>query len=91
MIKKLGALVTLAMVTMLSPALADGVRSTNCLVIRGMIESPLTEESLRGMPQDASMAEADVMAAIDLVIQQGDGRAWTHELILTPPAARWQG
>jgi len=68
----------------------DGVHVA-LLVIRGMIESPLTEESLRGMPQSASMAESDVMAAIDLIRQQTDGRAWTHELILTPPAAGWQG
>jgi NADP-dependent 3-hydroxy acid dehydrogenase YdfG len=67
----------------------DGVHVA-LLVIRGMIESPVTEESLRGLPQDASMTEADVTAAIDLIVAQGDGRAWTHELVLTPPAARWQ-
>jgi NAD(P)-dependent dehydrogenase (short-subunit alcohol dehydrogenase family) len=68
----------------------DGVHVA-LLVIRGMIESPLTEESLRGMPQDASMTDSDVIAAIDLIVAQGEGRAWTHELVLTPPAARWQG
>jgi 3-oxoacyl-[acyl-carrier protein] reductase len=61
------------------------------LVIRGMIESPLTAENLRGLPRDASMADGDVMAAIDLIVAQGQGRAWTHELVLTPPGARWQG
>jgi 3-oxoacyl-[acyl-carrier protein] reductase len=61
------------------------------LVIRGMIASPLTAESLRGLPQNASMTDADVTAAIDLIVAQGRGRAWTHELVLTPPGARWQG
>jgi NAD(P)-dependent dehydrogenase (short-subunit alcohol dehydrogenase family) len=68
----------------------DGVHVA-LLVIRGMIESPLTAESLRGLPQGASMTEEDVTAAIDLLVAQGRGRAWTHELVLTPPEARWQG
>ncbi len=61
------------------------------LVIRGMIESELTADSLRGQEPNASMTDADVTAAIDLLVAQGDGRAWTHELVLTPPRARWQG
>ncbi len=60
------------------------------LVIRGMIESPLTAESLGDLPENASMTEGDVTAAIDLIVAQGQGRAWTHELVLTPPGARWQ-
>ena len=31
------------------------------------------------------MTEGDVTAAIDLIVAQGQGRAWTHELVLTPP------
>jgi len=68
----------------------DGVHVA-LVVIRGMIESPLTAESLRGMPESASMTDADVTAAIDLIVAQGQGRAWTHELVLTPPGAPWQG
>jgi NADP-dependent 3-hydroxy acid dehydrogenase YdfG len=68
----------------------DGVHVA-LLVIRGMIESPLTAESLRRLPENASMTDRDVMAAIDLIVAQGEGRAWTHELVLTPPGARWQG
>jgi len=68
----------------------DGVHVA-LLVIRGMIESPLTAESLRDLPPDASMTDGDVTAAIDLLVAQREGRAWTHELVLTPPGARWQG
>ena len=68
----------------------DGVHVA-LLVIRGMIESDLTATSLEGKPQRASMTDDDVHAAIEFLYSQGAGRAWTHELVLTPPAAPWQG
>lgn len=60
MIKKLGALVILATVTMLSPAFADGVRSTNCLVIRGMISCVTAWRHLASptTPTEQEIAEA---------------------------------
>jgi 3-oxoacyl-[acyl-carrier protein] reductase len=68
----------------------DGVHLA-LLVIRGLIESDLTADMLRGEPGGASMANADVIAAIDFLVAQDDRRAWTHEIVLTPPAAKWQG
>jgi 3-oxoacyl-[acyl-carrier protein] reductase len=68
----------------------DGVHVA-LLVIRGLIESDLTAEMLEGKPAGASMTDADVTAAIDFLQAQDDGRAWTHELVLTPPRAQWQG
>lgn len=68
----------------------DGVHLA-LLVIRGMIESDLTATSLEGKPERASMTDDDVHAAIEFLYSQGAGRAWTHELVLTPPAAPWQG
>lgn len=65
----------------------DGVHVA-LLVIRGLIESDLTAEALKGKPRAASMTTADVTAAIDLLASQE--RAWTHELVLTPPAGAWQ-
>jgi hypothetical protein len=66
----------------------DGVHLA-LLVIRGLIESDLTAEALEGKPAEASMTDADVNAAIDLLV--GQERAWTHEVVLTPPATPWQG
>jgi len=71
-------------------ARADGVHVA-LLVIRGMVESDLTAASLEGKPQRASMTDDDVQAAIEFLSAQGAGRAWTHELVLTPPAAPWKG
>jgi NAD(P)-dependent dehydrogenase (short-subunit alcohol dehydrogenase family) len=68
----------------------DGVHLA-LLVIRGLIESDLTAETLEGKPAGASMTGADVAAAIDFLAGQDGTRAWTHELVLTPPRARWQG
>ena len=66
----------------------DGVHLA-LLVIRGLIESDLTADALEGKPETASMANADVTAAIDLLAAQD--RAWTHEIVLTPPSTPWQG
>jgi NADP-dependent 3-hydroxy acid dehydrogenase YdfG len=66
----------------------DGVHVA-LLVIRGLIESDLTADALAGKSATASMTDADVTAAIDLLVAQE--RAWTHEIVLTPPAAPWQG
>jgi NADP-dependent 3-hydroxy acid dehydrogenase YdfG len=60
------------------------------LVIRGLIESDLTAATLAGRPAKASMTADDVIAAIELLVAQGRGRAWTHEVTLTPPGAPWQ-
>lgn len=59
------------------------------LVIRGLIESDLTAGNLKGKPESASMTQADVAAAIEMLVAQGEGRAWTHEVVLTPPGADW--
>jgi hypothetical protein len=32
-----------------------------------------------------------VVAAIEFLAGQDEARAWTHEVVLTPPAAAWQG
>ena len=68
----------------------DGVHVA-LLVIRGLIESDLTAETLEGKPEGASMTAGDVTAAIDFLVAQSEGRAWTHEVVLTPPEAAWQG
>jgi NAD(P)-dependent dehydrogenase (short-subunit alcohol dehydrogenase family) len=68
----------------------DGVHVA-LLVIRGLIESDLTAESLASKPAGASMTDEDVTAAVDFLVSQDDARAWTHEIVLTPPAAPWQG
>jgi 7-alpha-hydroxysteroid dehydrogenase len=68
----------------------DGVHVA-LLVIRGLIESDLTADALEGKPAGASMTDEDVAAAIDFLAGQDEARAWTHEIVLTPPAARWQG
>ncbi len=66
----------------------DGVHVA-LLVIRGLIESDLTAAALAGKPPEASMTSDDVIAAIELLA--GQRRAWTHEVILTPPVTPWQG
>jgi NADP-dependent 3-hydroxy acid dehydrogenase YdfG len=71
-------------------ARGDGVHVA-LLVIRGLVESDLTADALEGKPETASMTDDDVTAAVDFLVAQGDARAWTHELVLTPPAAPWQG
>ena len=58
------------------------------LVVRGLIESDLTADALAGKPETASMTAADVTAAIEFLVAQK--RAWTHEIVLTPPAGAWQ-
>jgi len=68
----------------------DGVHLA-LLVIRGLIESDVTAEMLGGKPEGASMTDADVTAAIDFLVSQDERRAWTHEIVLTPPEAQWQG
>jgi hypothetical protein len=72
-----------------SEARDDGVHVA-LLVIRGLIESDLTASLLEGKPDGASMSEHDVIGAIEFLLAQRTGRAWTHELTLTPPAAEWQ-
>jgi NADP-dependent 3-hydroxy acid dehydrogenase YdfG len=67
----------------------DGIHVA-LLVIRGMVESDLTAPLLEGRPENASMTEADVVAAIEFILAQRGGRAWTHELTLTPPGADWE-
>jgi 3-oxoacyl-[acyl-carrier protein] reductase len=66
----------------------DGVHVA-LLVVRGLIESDLTADLVRGQVPGASMTATDVAAAVDFLIAQREGRAWTHELTLTPPAAAW--
>lgn len=68
----------------------DGVQLA-LLVIRGLVESDLTAEMLEGKPPGASMTAHDVTAAIDFLLGQNERRAWTHEIVLTPPQARWHG
>jgi NADP-dependent 3-hydroxy acid dehydrogenase YdfG len=68
----------------------DGVHVA-LLVIRGLIESDLTAGALEGKPPGAAMTAADVTAAIDFLAAQDAARAWTHEVVLTPPEAKWQG
>jgi NADP-dependent 3-hydroxy acid dehydrogenase YdfG len=59
------------------------------LVIRGLIQSDLTDQMLEGKAPEASMVDADVIAAIDFLLAQTRLRAWTHELTLTPAKAAW--
>lgn len=58
------------------------------LIADATIESEKTRAYVAGQPADATMAEADVAAAVAYLASQSP-RGWTHELQLTPRGDRW--
>jgi NAD(P)-dependent dehydrogenase (short-subunit alcohol dehydrogenase family) len=66
---------------------AEGIHVA-LLVVDATIESPKTEERLRGKPQAESAGQEDVARAVAALAAQGP-RGYTHELVITPSGDRW--
>jgi len=66
---------------------AEGIHVA-LLVVDATIDSPKTEERLRGKPEDESAAQEDVARAIAALAAQSP-RGYTHELVVTPAGDRW--
>lgn len=58
------------------------------LIVDGVIESEKTRSMLADEPLHASVAQPEVVAAIEYLIGQTE-RAWSHELTITPRGDRW--
>jgi len=65
----------------------EGVHAA-LLVVDGVIASGKSAEALENESDDASVAEDDVVAAIEYLSGQSP-RAWSHELVITPRGDRW--
>ena len=66
---------------------AEGIHVA-LLVVDATIDSPKTEERLRGKPQVESAAQEDVARAVAALAAQSP-RGYTHELVITPAGDRW--
>ncbi|MET0683967.1 MAG: SDR family oxidoreductase [Solirubrobacteraceae bacterium] len=66
---------------------AEGIHVA-LLVVDATIDSPKTEERLRGKPADESAAQEDVAHAVAALAAQTP-RGYTHELVITPAGDRW--
>jgi NAD(P)-dependent dehydrogenase (short-subunit alcohol dehydrogenase family) len=66
---------------------AEGIHVA-LLVVDATIDSPKTEERLRGKPADESAAQEDVARAVAALAAQTP-RGYTHELVITPAGDRW--
>jgi NAD(P)-dependent dehydrogenase (short-subunit alcohol dehydrogenase family) len=66
---------------------AEGIHVA-LLVVDATIDSPKTEERLRGKPQVESAAQEDVARAVAVLAAQSP-RGYTHELVITPAGDRW--
>ena len=66
---------------------AEGIHVA-LLVVDATIDSPKTEERLRGKPEDESAAQEDVARAVAALAAQSP-RGYTHELVITPAGDRW--
>ena len=66
---------------------AEGIHVA-LLVVDATIDSPKTEERLRGKPADESAAQEDVARAVAALAAQTP-RGHTHELVITPAGDRW--
>jgi len=66
---------------------ADGIHVA-LLVVDATIDSPKTEERLRGKPEEESAAQEDVARAVAALADQSP-RGYTHELVITPAGDRW--
>jgi NAD(P)-dependent dehydrogenase (short-subunit alcohol dehydrogenase family) len=66
---------------------AEGIHVA-LLVVDATIDSPKTEERLRGKPADESAAQEDVARAVAALAAQSP-RGYTHELVITPAGDRW--
>ena len=66
---------------------AEGIHVA-LLVVDATIDSPKTEERLRGKPQVESAAQEDVARAVAALAAQSP-RGYTLELVITPAGDRW--
>ena len=66
---------------------ADGIHVA-LLVVDATIDSPKTEERLRGRPPEESAGQEDVARAVAALAAQSP-RGYTHELVVTPAGDRW--
>ena len=58
------------------------------LVVDATIDSPKTQERLRGRPEEESAGQEDVARAVAALAAQSP-RGYTHELVITPAGDRW--
>jgi NAD(P)-dependent dehydrogenase (short-subunit alcohol dehydrogenase family) len=83
-----GAFATRALVQAAAQELrVDGIHVA-LLVVDATIESPKTEAFTRDVPRDALADMGRIAEAVAFLVHQ-DGRALTHELVLTPAGERW--
>ena len=58
------------------------------LIVDATIESPKTADFTRGQPRDA-LADQDLIAQAVSFLAGQEGRAYTHELMVTPAGDTW--
>ena len=83
-----GAFATRALVQAAAQELrGEGIHAA-LLAVDATIESPKTEPFTRGAPPDSLADMARVAEAVAFLVEQ-EGRAFTHELVVTPAGERW--
>lgn len=83
-----GAFATRALTQAAALELRESGVHVSLLVVDGVIENEKTADWLEDEPDDASVAESDVVSAITYLVGQSP-RGWTHELVITPRGDRW--